>query len=79
MKGITNAQKAGGGSLPVTTYFTNNTGTTLDTQLTLGNNIMIFKNGCLLEGGSGNDYTISGSVITFTTALETTDKIAVAH
>lgn len=57
------------------TYFTGTTGITLDTGLTLGNAIMVFKNGVLLQ--PTEDYTISGSTITFTTALVSTDKIAV--
>ena len=68
----------GGGSATATiNYFDGTTGTTLDTQLTLGNAVMVFKNGVLLE--PTNDYSISGSVITFVTALESTDKIAVIN
>lgn len=68
----------GGGSATATiNYFDGITGTTLDTQLTLGNAVMVFKNGVLLE--PTNDYTISGSTITFVTALESTDKIAVIN
>ena len=68
----------GGGSASATiNYFDGITGTTLDTQLTLGNAVMVFKNGVLLE--PTNDYSISGSVITFVTALENTDKIAVIN
>ena len=68
----------GGGSTTATiNYFDGTTGTTLDTQLTLGNAVMVFKNGALLE--PTNDYSISGSVITFVTALESTDKIAVIN
>lgn len=65
----------GGGGSGTTTFFKNNTGTTLDTQLTIGNDAMIFKNGLLLE--PTEDYSVSGSVITFVTALVSTDKIAV--
>lgn len=67
----------GGSSTATINYFEGTTGTTLDTQLTLGNAVMVFKNGVLLE--PTNDYTISGSVITFVTALESTDKIAVIN
>ena len=67
----------GGSSTATINYFDGITGTTLDTQLTLGNAVMVFKNGVLLE--PTNDYTISGSVITFVTALESTDKIAVIN
>lgn len=58
-------------------YFDGITGTALDTQLTLGNAVMVFKNGVLLQ--PTEDYTISGSTITFVTALEATDKIAVIN
>lgn len=72
------ASDGNGGSATATiNYFDGVTGTTLDTQLTLGNSVMVFKNGVLLE--PTNDYTISGSVITFVTALESTDKIAVIN
>ena len=69
---------SGGGSATATiNYFEGITGTTLDTQLTLGNAVMVFKNGVLLQ--PTEDYTISGSTITFVTALESTDKIAVIN
>ena len=67
----------GGGSAVTINYFDGVTGTTLNTQLTLGNSVMVFKNGVLLE--PTNDYTISSSTITFVTALEATDKIAVIN
>ena len=67
----------GGSSTATIKYFDNNTGTTLNTQLTLGNAVMVFKNGVLLQ--PTEDYTISGSTITFVTALESTDKIAVIN
>ena len=67
----------GGSATATINYFDGITGTTLDTQLTLGNAVMVFKNGVLLE--PTNDYTISGSTITFVTALESTDKIAVIN
>lgn len=68
----------GGGSATATiNYFDGVTGITLDTQLSLGNAVMVFKNGILLE--PTNDYTISSSTITFVTALESTDKIAVIN
>ena len=52
------------------------TGKELNTHLTLGNAVLVFKNGNgPLEEGVGNDFTISGSIITFTTALLSTDKI----
>lgn len=67
----------GGGSTATITYFDGVTGTTLDTQLTLGNAVMVFKNGVLLQ--DTEDYSISGSTITFVTALVSTDKIAVVN
>lgn len=67
----------GGGSTATLNFFDGVTGTTLDTQLSLGNAVMVFKNGVLLQ--PTEDYTISGSVITFVTALEATDKIAVIN
>lgn len=72
------ASGGGGGSSTATiNYFDGITGTTLDTQLSLGNAVMVFKNGVLLQ--PTEDYTISGSTITFVTALEATDKIAVVN
>lgn len=59
------------------TFFEGTTGTTLDTQLTLGNAVTVFKNGMLLQPTA--DYTISGSVITFVSALVTTDKVAIIN
>ena len=67
----------GGSSTATINFFEDTTGTTLDTQLTLGNAVMVFKNGVLLQ--PTEDYTISGSTITFVTALEATDKIAVVN
>ena len=75
---MNSADNGDGGSATATiNYFDGVTGTTLDTQLTLGNAVMVFKNGVLLQ--PTEDYTISGSVITFVTALEATDKIAVIN
>ena len=67
----------GGGSSATLNFFDGVTGTTLDTQLTLGNAVMVFKNGVLLQATA--DYTISGSTITFITSLENGDKIAVIN
>lgn len=67
----------GGSSTATINYFDGVTGTTLDTQLTLGNAVMVFKNGVLLQ--PTEDYTISSSTITFVTALVSTDKIAVIN
>ena len=63
--------------LPTISYFEHNSGSTLDTNLLLGNAVMIFKNGLLLQ--VGQDYTLSGSIITFTTPLVSSDKIAVIN
>lgn len=73
----TGGSGGGGSSTATINYFTDVTGTILDTQLTLGNAVMVFKNGVLLE--PTNDYTIASGVITFVTALESTDKIAVIN
>ena len=69
----------GGGSSTATINFFDITTTTstLDTQLSLGNAVMVFKNGVLLQATA--DYTISGSVITFITSLGNGDKIAVIN
>lgn len=51
-------------------------------NVVLGNSVFVFKNGVLIQGNSNDySYTVSGnnSVITFTTALEDTDKIAVIN
>ena len=73
----TGGSGGGGGSSATLNFFDGVTGTTLDTQLSLGNAVMVFKNGVLLQ--PTEDYTISGSTITFVTALEATDKIAVIN
>lgn len=76
--GASGGNGGGGGSATATiNYFDGITGITLDTQLTLGNAVMVFKNGVLLQ--PTEDYTISSSTITFVTALEETDKIAVIN
>lgn len=76
--GASGGNGGGGGSATATiNFFEGTTGTTLDTQLTLGNAVMVFKNGVLLQ--PTEDYTISSSTITFVTALEETDKIAVIN
>ena len=74
-----------GGGIPIVTKF-NSTNWTLDitakqltTTLTFDNITLIFKNGILLEDGLNNDYTISGSIITFIIALENTDKITIIN
>lgn len=57
-------------------------GTTIDTGLDLSDAqlIKVYKNGILLEQDSNNitnDYNISGNSIIFTTALLSTDKVAI--
>lgn len=66
----------GGGSVPTLTWYTGNTGTTLTIADTSSATLVkIYKNGILLQSGSGNDYTISGTTLTLETALIATDKI----
>lgn len=66
----------GGASAPTITWHTGTTGTTLPAAETEGKTLIkVYKNGMLLHEGSGNDYSISGTVITFETALVATDKI----
>lgn len=37
--------------------------------------LKVFRNGVLLDEGAGNDYTVSGAVVTFAIALIASDKI----
>lgn len=77
--------QGGGGSAPITTWFKNNTGTTLNTGLSLTGTYEVYKNGLLLEESilesdsddENNDFSVSGSIITFTIPLIASDKIAV--
>lgn len=64
-------------AVPSITFFDSITGVTLNTGLTLGNSTLVYKNGLLLQ--PTEDYTVSGSTITFVTALVSTDKIAVIN
>ena len=64
-------------AVPSITFFDSITGTTLNTGLALGNSTLVYKNGLLLQ--PTQDYTVSGSTITFVTALVSTDKIAVIN
>jgi hypothetical protein len=41
--------------------------------------VMLFLNGVLLEAGSGNDYTISGTSITMATAPSSGDKLRATY
>jgi len=40
---------------------------------------MVFRNGILMERGAGNDYTISGTSITFASAPDSGDKLRVTY
>ena len=64
----------GGGGAPTLTWYKNNTGyfiTIADTSS--ANLVKVYKNGILLE--PTEDYSISGTTLTLTTALVATDKI----
>ena len=65
--------------LAILTTFENKTGTVLETGLTLGNSVLVFINGSLLEAGAEADYIINGSQIIFTIPLQDTDKVAVIN
>lgn len=60
------------------TLFDGNTGTVLDTSANLGT-VIIFKNGQQIYAGADRDYTINGSIITFTEPLVESDVIAVVN
>lgn len=45
----------------------------------LANSVQVFLNGLLQESGSGKDYTLTGSTISFTTAPETGDILIVHY
>ena len=75
-KAGTGSGGGGGASAPVITWHTGTSGTTLTASEIEGKTLIkVYKNGMLLQEGSGNDYSISGTVITFETALLATDKI----
>lgn len=64
----------GGGSVPTLTYYKNNTGSSITIADTSSANLVkVYKNGILLE--STEDYSINGTTLTLTVALEATDKI----
>lgn len=70
--------EAGGGSVssPTLTWYTGQTGTTLtilDTSAAVC--VKVYKNGVLLQ--PTQDYSISGTTLTLTTALVATDKIII--
>lgn len=59
---------------PTLTTYTNNTGASITIADTSSSSLVkVYKNGILLE--ATQDYTISGTTLTLTTALELTDKI----
>ena len=67
---------AGGGgvSAPTLTWYKNNTGSSITIADTSSANLVkVYKNGILLE--PTEDYSISGTTLTLTTALVATDKI----
>ena len=39
----------------------------------------VFKNGQLLQSGTGNDYTLAGAVVTFTVAPIATDNLQASY
>lgn len=62
--------------LPTITYYTDNTGNTITIANTTNALLVkIYKNGALLQEGVSNDYTISGTTLTLSSALVSTDKI----
>jgi len=64
----------GGGSIPTLTTYTGNTGTSITiTDTSSSPLVKVYKNGVLLE--PTEDYSISGTTLTLTVALEATDKI----
>jgi hypothetical protein len=65
--------------LATLTVFENNTGTVLETGLTLGNSVLVFINGSLLEAGAEADYIINGNQIIFSIPLQSTDKVTVIN
>ena len=61
---------------PTQNWYTGNTGTTITILNTSSANLVdVYKNGVLLQ--NIEDYSISGTTLTLTTALEATDKICV--
>lgn len=81
--GTLKAVSSGGGA-PTLTWYKNNTGTTITIADTSSASLVkVYKNGLLLEPDtsdsdeSGNDYLISGTTLTLTEALVSTDKICV--
>lgn len=70
------------GSVPTINLYENKTGNILNTELSFGNSIMVFKNGQFLIGGTGKDYEITNAAegtIRFDTSLLSSDKIIVIN
>ena len=64
----------GGGAAPTLKWYKNNTGSTITIDDTSSSSLVkVYKNGVLLE--LIEDYTISGTTLTLTTELISTDKI----
>lgn len=68
--------------IPVLTYFDGTTGATLTTSITFANCnlVKVYKNGLLLRPNSGAntyDYSLSGTDVTFTELLVSTDTICI--
>ena len=64
----------GGGGVPTIKWYKNNTGSSITIDDTSSASLVkVYKNGVLLE--PTEDYTISGTVLTLTTELISTDKI----
>lgn len=64
----------GGGGAPILKWYKNNTGSTITIDDTSSSSLVkVYKNGVLLE--PIEDYTISGTTLTLTTELISTDKI----
>lgn len=62
------------GGVPILTWYKNNTGLSITIDDTSSSNLVkVYKNGVLLE--PMEDYTISGTTLTLTTELISTDKI----
>lgn len=66
-----------GSGAPTLLWYTNKTGTKVTiTEINPGTEVSVYKNGILLQ--PTEDYTISGTKLTLTTALIAADKIALA-
>ena len=76
INGGSGSGEGGGSTTPAITLHTGTAGTTLTASEIEGKTLIkVYKNGMLLQEGGGNDYSISGTAITFEIALLATDKI----